>query len=176
MKWRVSTVGNVGRRAVMLSMGVALVLATADGAIAQQGGSEGRTLQGVWHVQVIIRDCSTGAAMAPPVHSLVTFAAGGTLQESVSGGGFAVGQRSNGHGTWRHAAGQTFDQRFVSIINFTTPPGPGPGFEAGWMKVQHSVSMIDADHTESSGTNTFYRMNGEVYRTGCSTATGTRFE
>lgn len=176
MKWTVSRVRDVGHRAVMLSIGVALVLAAADAASAQQSAAQGRTVQGVWLVQVTVRNCATGVALAPPVNSLVTFAAGGTLRESVSGGGFAPGQRSDGHGTWTHTGGQTYDQRFVMMINFSTPPGPGPGFEAGWMQVQHTVTMIDADHIESSGTNSFYRLNGEVYRTGCSTATGTRFE
>ena len=176
MTWTVSTARSVGLAAVMLSLGVALVLSAPRVASAQQSTSQARTLEGVWHVQVTVRNCTTEVALAPPVHSLVTFAAGGTLRESVSGGGFAPGQRSDGHGTWTHKGGQTYDQRFVMMINFTTAPGPGPGFEAGWMKVQHTVTLIDADHIESAGTNSFYRLNGEVYRTGCSTATGTRFE
>jgi hypothetical protein len=176
MKEIVSRVRDVGHRAVMLSMVLALVLWAAGAASAQQSRAQAQTVQGVWLVQVTVRNCATGEALAPPVNSLVTFAAGGTLRESVSGGGFAPGQRSDGHGTWTHTGGQTYDQRFVMMINFTTGPGPGPGFEAGWMKVQHTVTMIDADHIESAGTNSFYRLNGEVYRTGCSTATGTRFE
>ena len=176
MTWTVSRARDVGRSAVMLSIGLALVLSAASAASAQQSAAEGRTLQGVWYVQVTIRDCATGVALAPVVNSLVTFAAGGTLHESVGGGGFAPGQRSDGHGTWTHKGGQTYDQRFVSMSNFATAPGPGPGFQAGWIKVQHTVTMIDAEHTESAGTNSFYRLNGEVYRTGCSTATGRRFE
>jgi hypothetical protein len=31
---------------------------------------------------------------------------------------------SDGHGTWTHKGGQTYDQRFVSMINFATAPGP----------------------------------------------------
>ena len=158
MRWTVSRVRNVGCSAVMLSMAVALVLSAASAASAQQTAAEGQTVQGVWYVQVTIRDCATRAALAPAVNSLVTFAAGGTLHESVGGGGFAPGQRSDGHGTWTHKGGRTYDQRFVSMINFAT------------------VTTIDADHIESAGTNSFYRLNGEVYRTGCSTATGTRFE
>lgn len=176
MTWTVSKACEVGRRAVLLTMSLVMVLAAAGSACAEPSGAQALTLNGVWLVQVTIRDCSTRDAIAPPVHSLVTIAAGGTLQESVSGGGFAIGQRSNGHGTWSHKGGHTYDQRFIAMINFTTAPGPGPGFEAGWMEVEHTVEVIDADHTESSGTNRFYRLNGEVYRTGCSTATGTRFE
>jgi hypothetical protein len=176
MTWTVSTARDVSRGAKMLSMGLALVGLAASGASAQQSAAQAGTVQGVWYMQVTIRDCATGAALAPPVRSLVTFAAGGTLHESVGGGGFAPGQRSDGHGTWTHKAGGTYDQRFVAMINFATAPGPGPGFEAGWIKVQHTVEVIDADHIESVGTNSFYRLNGEVYRTGCSTVTGTRFE
>ncbi|HEX6976234.1 MAG TPA: hypothetical protein VF147_17625 [Vicinamibacterales bacterium] len=173
MKRTGSTARRVG---AMLTMGVALALSGGGAANAQQSRSEGRTVEGVWYVRVTIRECATGAALAPPVNSLVTFASGGTIHESVSGGGFAPGQRSDGHGTWAHKGGHTYDQRFVSMINFTTAPGPGPGFEQGWMKVQHTVEVLDADHIESAGTNTFYRLNGQPYRTGCSTATGTRFE
>lgn len=172
----VSTARDVGHSLVMLSMSLALVLSPASAARAQQSAAQARTVQGVWYVQVTIRDCATGVALAPVVNSLVTFAAGGTLHESVGGGGFAPGQRSDGHGTWTHKGGQTYDQRFVSMINFATAPGPGPGFEAGWITVQHTAEVIDADHIESVGTNSFYRLNGDVYRTGCSTATGTRFE
>lgn len=176
MRWTASTARYAGRSAVMLSMGFALVLSAASAASAQQSAAEARTVEGVWYMQVTIRDCTTGVALAPAVRSLVTFAAGGTLHESVGGGGFAPGQRSDGHGTWTHKGGQTYDQRFVAMINFATAPGPGPGFEAGWIKVHHTVEVIDADQIESAGTNSFYRLNGEVYRTGCSTATGTRFE
>jgi len=176
MRWTVSTARDLGRSAVVLSMGLGLVLSAASAARGQQSNAQAPTVEGVWSMQVTIRDCATGAALAPPVRSLVTFAAGGTLHESVGGGGFAPGQRSDGHGTWSHKGGQTYDQRFVSMINFATAPGPGPGFEAGWLKVQHTVEVIDADHIESAGSNSFYRLNGEVYRTGCSTVSGTRFE
>jgi len=176
MTWRVSTAGYAGRSLVMLGMSLGLVLSASSAAVGQQSVAQARTVAGVWHVQVTIRDCATGVALAPPVRSLVTFAADGTLRESVGGGGFAPGQRSDGHGTWTHKGGQTYDQRFVAMINFATAPGPGPGFEAGWIVVHHTVELTDADHFESSGSNNFYRLNGDVYRTGCSTASGARFE
>jgi hypothetical protein len=92
----------------MLSISLASLLAGAGAASAQQSAAQAPTVQGVWYVQVTIRDCDMGVALAPPVRSLVTFAAGGTLHESVGGGGgFAPGQRSDGHGTWTHAAGGT---------------------------------------------------------------------
>ena len=108
MTWTVSKAREVIRGAVVLGMGLAVLGLTATGAGAQQSGSQAQTVQGVWYVKVTIRDCATGVALAPPVNSLVTFAAGGTLHESVSGGGFAPGQRSAGHGLWSHKGGQTY--------------------------------------------------------------------
>src|SRR5438477_11564319 len=109
MTWTVSTAREVGRSAVMLSMGLAFVLSAANVASAQQSAAEARTVEGVWYVQVTIRNCATGLALAPPVNSLVTLAAGGTVRESVGGAGFLPGQRSDGHGTWTHKGGQAYD-------------------------------------------------------------------
>jgi len=64
------------------------------------------------------------------------------------------------------------------VINFDTPaiPPASPGFFAGWSTVTHTLTLIDPDHATSSGTNGFYRADGTLYRTGCSTAESTRFE
>ena len=66
----------------------------------------------------------------------------------------------------------------VSLINFETAPNfqKSPGFFAGWSVVSHTVEMTDANHATSSGTNAFYKADGTVYRTGCSTAVSVRFE
>jgi hypothetical protein len=175
MTWTASAAQHTCRRWVVASLSLVLVLLAASAASAQPSAAQAPTVKGVWFVLVTIRDCDSGAAVAPPVRSLVTFAPGGTVHESVGGGGFAPGQRTDGHGTWKRTGAHTYDERFVALINFTTAPGPGPGFEAGWIEVNHTVEVIDADHIESAGTNEFHRVNGEVYRTGCSTATGTRF-
>jgi hypothetical protein len=177
MNWRRSTAGSVCRMTVRLSAAVALMLSTANLAPAQSSNSNGRTVEGTWYVEVTPRNCGTGAPAGPVINGLVTFAAGGTLTEAAGGTAFAPGQRSPGHGTWSHQGGPTYQQRFVAMILFTTAPGAsGPGFEAGWQTVDHTVEVIDSDHIESSGGNKFYRMNGELYRSGCSTASGRRFE
>ena len=72
------------------------------------------------------------------------------------------------------------------MLLFDTPPnlpGPGfnptkpvsPGFFAGWVTVTHTVRFTGLDAIESAGTNSFYKANGDLYRSGCSTATGQRF-
>ena len=73
---------------------------------AQQSAAEARTVKGAWYVQVTIRTCATGVGLAPAVNSLVTFAAGGTLRESIAGRGFLPGQRSDGHGRGRTREGK----------------------------------------------------------------------
>jgi hypothetical protein len=47
---------------------------------------------------------------------------------------------------------------------------------AGASAISHVVRLTGKDTLESSGTNEFFAANGQSYRTGCSTATGQRFE
>lgn len=154
---------------------MALSLVTGSAILAQPSGSEARSLQGTWYVQVIPTLCATGAPVpgVSPVNALVTFHAGGSMSETAGGTGFAPGQRSSGHGVWHHEGGQTFTQRFTTLINFTTIPNFQ---EAGWQTVTQSVELLDHDTLSSSGTNAFYRADGTLYRSGCSVATGRRFK
>jgi len=158
-------------------VGMALVVGVAavGAAIAQPSGSEARTLEGTWYIRVTPIICATGAPVpgVMPVSALQTFHPGGTLTETAGGTGFEAGQRSPGHGAWHHEAGQTFGQKFTALINFTTVPG---FLEAGWQIVEQSVELIDRDTLKSKGNNAFYRTDGTLYRSGCSTATGRRFE
>jgi hypothetical protein len=137
---------------------------------------------------VTLRDCGTGAPLGPPFNSLVAFHEGGTISESAASLAFAPGQRSPGLGAWTHRRGPTFRQEMVALILFDTAPNlpgtPGfdpakpvsPGFSAGWQTVTHTVRLTDADHLQSSGTNAFYKTDGTLYRTGCSTAAAQRFK
>jgi hypothetical protein len=150
--------------------------------------ASGEGLAGAWMVEVTLRNCDTGAPLGPAFPSLVTFIRGGTLKESPGNLSFAVGQRSDGHGVWSHDQGRTYSQKVVALILFDTAPNlpgtPGfnpslpvsPGFFAGWVTITHAVDLGDADHFTSAGTNAFYRSDGTVYRTGCSTAVGRRFK
>jgi hypothetical protein len=135
------------------------------------------TIKGTWFVQVTLRNCATNAALGS-FNSLVTFAPGGTLSESAGSLAFAPGQRSTGHGNWTHDGGHTYSQRIVALILFDTAPNPpvSPGFLKGWSTVTHTVELIDPDNLKSSGSNDFYDSNGQLYRSGCSTAIGERFE
>jgi hypothetical protein len=185
---------NVWKHAV----GAARIAAvfTLTGALLMSGGMTlahsnrgmgGNAIEGTWFVHVTLRNCDTNAPLGS-FNSLVTFHDGGTISETTSSPTFAIGQRSPGQGHWDFAGHRTFDQRMIGLINFDTaanlPGTPGfnpslpitPGFYAGWSTVSHTLTLTDANHASSSGTNAFYKADGTLYRTGCSTAEATRFE
>ena len=177
MKWTTST-RRAGTLAALLGLAGSLVMTAGSAATAQSSNSASKNgLAGTWFVQVTVRNCATDAALGS-FNSLVSFHNGGTLSEATSSPSFAVGQRSAGHGNWDAEGDHTYSQHMVALINFDTPANPpaSPGFFAGWGTVTHTVELIDADHLTSAGTNSFYKSDGTLYRTGCSTAVGVRFE
>jgi hypothetical protein len=188
MTWNTSK--QVGRRAVMMLCLTAALFTLASGVAAAQpdDAAAGPSLVGTWTVQVTLRDCATGAPLGPPFNSLVTFHGHGTLSESAGSLAFAPGQRSPGHGSWTRTRGNSYGQEMIAMVLFDTPPNlPGtptfdptrpvsPGFFAGWQTVSHTVRFTGDYVIASPGTNRFYKMNGDVYRSGCSTATGRRFQ
>ena len=173
----------------MKNLGIVLALTGAllitSGATAQAAPD---SVAGAWLVQVTLRDCTTSAPLGPPFNSLVTFHNGGTISESAGSLAFAPGQRSPGHGAWTDMGSQYYRQRMVAQLAFETAANlPGtpefdptkpitPGFFAGWSIITHVVNLADPSHFSSFGINQFYKTDGTVYRSGCSTATGVRFE
>jgi hypothetical protein len=177
---------RVGTRWVVAALSAAL--ATSAAGVLRASDGEGRPrLSGAWVVQVTLRDCTSNAPMGS-FASLVSFHDGGTMSEDATSLAFAPGQRSGGHGAWTRIGVRTYRQRMINTIAFDTAANlPGtptfdptaritPGFFAGWQVVTHTVQLVDADHLASAGTNQFYKADGTVYRSGCSTATGTRFQ
>lgn len=168
---------------------VGILLASGGTAAAQSHESASKNGPvGTWTVQVTPRNCATNAAVGATFQSLVTLHRGGTVSESAGSLAFAVGQRTSGHGTWTYEGQGVYRQRMVALILFDTPANlPGtlgfnpslpvsPGFFAGWQTVTHTLQLDDAGNLVSAGTNAFYKSNGELYRSGCSSAVGQRFE
>ena len=179
-----TTSRKAGKAGAVSMLCLAAALLTPSSAAAEQTP---HSLVGAWLVQVTLRNCATQAPLGPPMNALVSFHRGGTVTESPGGVAFAPGQRSPGHGAWARKSRHTYQQDMVALLLFDTEPNlPGtptfdptkpvsPGFFAGWQTVSHTVRFTDADHIASEGTNAFSKTSGEVYRTGCSTATGERF-
>jgi hypothetical protein len=177
---------NAGR--IAAAAAVVLLVSSSSVALAAAGHSpERKSVEGAWFVRVTLRACDTNASLGSFL-SLVSFHEGGTLSETTTSPAFAVGQRSPGHGAWEFDGHRTYSQRMVSLINFDTAPNlpgtPGfnpalpvtPGFFAGWAVVTQTLELTGPDSATSSGTNEFYKADGTLYRTGCSTAVATRFE
>lgn len=184
MKMRLSHVA--GRNLALLGLAGLLLTTTGGNLLANPADARGAVV-GAWSVQVTLRSCDTGAPLGPPINSLVMFHEGGTLTETPGGLGFAPGQRTIGHGVWSQTGPRTYRQKFIALLNFDTAPNlPGtptfdptrpvsPGFFAGWQTITHTLELVDVNNATSEGTNTFYRTDGTVYRTGCSTAVAERF-
>jgi len=156
-----------------------LVLASpplhAEAVSATEESSVARIV-GVWRVTVTLRNCDTGAPLGPPFQSLVTFERDGIVRETAGSLAFAPNQRSDGHGTWKQMGPGSFRQRTINLLRFTTEPQPpAPGFQAGWQVIDHTVTLVDKNHLTSEGGVLFYDAQGELYRSGCSTAEALRF-
>jgi hypothetical protein len=157
--------------------GAALLLGVPNPAFAQA-----MTLQGTWVVETQNRNCTTNAPMGTPHRALVSYHAGGTLSDSSSVPAFAVGQRSEGHGTWRHDGAHTYTANWVAMIQFDTVPGvpptpPGaPGFLSGWQVAANTITLTGPDTFTSVGVSNFVNLSGEVYRVGCASRTAERFK
>lgn len=158
-------------------LALALVV-TTTGAVAARADDHRAGIVGVWAVQVTLRNCATQDPLGPAFNSLVTFHGDGSVSEGAASLAFAPGQRTAGHGTWSRSGMRSFKQEMINLLVFDTAANPplSPGFFAGWQTVTHDLTLIDASHMTSSGTNAFFRLDGTQYRTGCSTATGQRFD
>jgi hypothetical protein len=187
MTFNVRNIVKAGRIAAVAGFAGA-VLICGGVALAQSNRSASpHGIHGAWSVVVTLRNCDTNAPLGS-FRSLVTFHDGGTLSETASTAGFAIGQRSPGHGSWQSEGRGEYTQRMINLINFDTPANlPGtvgfdpslpitPGFFAGWSIVTHTVEMVDRNHLTSSGGNEFFKADGTLYRSGCSTTTAIRFE
>jgi hypothetical protein len=174
-------------RVIAATLAVTVALAGPAGASSQYQVTGSKALVGAWTVEITLRDCNTNAPLGAPFPALISFHDGGTLTDSYALSAFAIGQRSPAHGAWVHDNDRTFRSQMVAIIAFDTAPnlpGPGfdpakpvtPGFFAGWKTITHTVVLTSADESVSSGTHAFYKANGDVYRTGCSTTVGRRVQ
>ncbi len=174
-------------RLVLTGLAIALTAAGTMG-VRAHGDERSASPVGTWDIQVQIVNCQSKAPIGSPFSALITLHGGGTLTEtSGAEAAFAIGQRSTGHGTWEKANRQRYDLSLVSLVLFQTGPNfpgtpgfnpalpVGPGFFKGWDTVSQTLRFTDGDHFTSTGTTNFFKEDGTLYREGCSTAIGQRF-
>ena len=136
-------------------------------------------LIGVWSVVTQERHCATNAPLGPATRALVTYHVDGAVSESRFIPIFAIGQLTEGHGTWRAKWDGTVSGRVVAMVNFDTPSGTPPGvpvFQAGWQVATQSITLVDRDTFTMTGSSEFVNLSQQVYRVGCASREGKRFK
>jgi hypothetical protein len=189
MNLRTSKTLGAGRFAAVITLaGVLLTISEGTMTAESRESHAESAIVGTWAVQVTLRNCDTNAPLGAPFNSVGTFQLGGTSTGSTASLAFAPGQRTAEHGIWSHQGRRTFGEKFVALIVFDTAPNlpgtPGfnpslpvsPGLFAGWQIITRTVTLSDADHYTSDATVAFYKADGTLYRSGCSTSIGQRFE
>lgn len=139
----------------------------------------GRALIGTWRVHVQLYNCQTDANVGGPFAALLTFNEGGTMTESTTNPGFAIGQRGPGQGIWSQEGRNVYSSKDVAFLFFTTPPAPpaNPGFLAGTQTLTQTIEFKNGpDEFSSDATTEFADSTGNVYRSACASAVGQRLE
>ena len=130
--------------------------------------SNGGKLEGTWRVQVIQRNCQTGAELRT-FPAMLTFAQGGTLTGTTTA--FPVALRSPDHGVWNYNGHRSY--RAVSEAFVFSPAG-------AWVSTQRITQAIQVgpgqDNFTSDATVEFFDTLGNTTSTGCATAVATRME
>ena len=127
-------------------------------------------LQGVWLSQVTIRDCASGAAIAGPFPGMISFQTGGTIGES--GPALPNSTRGPGYGVWRRTGRSTFSET-LTFQRFDLS-----GIFLG-TQVIHATPKVANDsrsYVALGGKFEVKDQHGSTIATGCSSATGVRFQ
>ena len=159
--------------ALVLSLGLAATART------ERGDSEDRGLEGTWAVTVNLQNCQTGVNMGATFNSYLIFARGGTLSESTSNPGFAIGQRGPELGIWSRERHHEYSAKSTAFIFYTTPPSlpASPGFNAGTQTITQTIDYDeDTDSWTANAAISFADTTNTVYRQGCAVASGQRYQ
>ena len=160
------------KRILRSSAMAALLLAATQTIVSAQGAAdaersreEGHRIEGVWTVNVTIRDCRSGNVIRS-VRALNLFIHDGSLTETA-----ANVLRTPSVGTWRHLEGKSY----TSTFNFFRYSPDGTF--ASRAKVTRSIELIE-DGSEFTSTDTVedFDANNVLISTTCGVETATRPE
>ena len=133
---------------------------------------QARTVEGAWRNMVTPVNCQTGAPLAPPFRSLLTFHEGGTMSEYGISPGTTPALRSPGHGVWQREKG--WDDYSLA---FTFYRYDASGLFIGSQKVTSALRLgASGEDFTSNAVVEILDANDNVVATFCANAAGTRFE
>jgi hypothetical protein len=146
-----------------------MLLLTTSGLGAQEGNSVSQAgpLEGMWRVQLTVRDCQTGAVQRT-FPALFAFAKGGILTYTTAGQPPAVA--TPGYGIWGHTGGHSY--RAVTEAFIFNPAG-------SWIQTHRLTREIELKKAADEFTDTtqleIFDTSGNLIVTGCATSVGRRF-
>ena len=147
-----------------IALAVIVVLGAAQIPASGQNG-KGRRIEGTWRVELTLRNCQTGAAIATQP-GLNTFLAGGSM---LSNPAVNPALGSTGHGVWEHVGGRSFTN---TIVLFLFNPD---GTYAGTVTVTRNIELGEnSDEFTSTDSTVATDPNGNVIGTRCATTIGRR--
>jgi hypothetical protein len=151
----------------VFALAVMLLLTTGLG--AQEGNSESQAgrLEGMWRLQVTVRDCQTGAAQRT-FPALAAFAKGGILTFTTAGQPPAVA--TPGYGVWGHTGGHSYSAVAETFI--FNPAG-------AWIQTHRLTRAIELNNNADEFTDSvkleIFDTSGNLIVTGCATSVARRF-
>jgi len=148
---------------------LAVMLLLPLGLGAQEGNSESQAgrLEGMWRLQITVRDCQTGAVQRT-FPALFAFSKGGIL--TATSAGLPSASTTPDYGVWRHTDGQNYSAVAESFL--FNPAG-------AWIQTHRLTRAIELDRGGDNFTDTIkleiFDTSGNLIATGCGTSVARRF-
>ena len=148
---------------------LAVMLLLTTGLAAQPGNSESQAgrLEGMWRVDLTVRDCATKAVLRT-FPALFAFAKRGILTYTTAGQPPAVA--TPGYGIWGHTGGHTYSA--VTDAFIFNPAG-------SWIQTHRLTREIKLDRGGDEFTDEtqlqIFDPSDNLIATGCATSVGRRF-
>jgi hypothetical protein len=148
---------------------LAVMLLLTSGLNAQEGNSESRAgrIEGMWRLQITVRDCQTGAEQRT-FPALFAFTKGGILTFTSAGQPPALA--TPGYGVWGHTGGHSYSA--VAEVFVFNPAGV-------WIQTHRLTRVIELDKDADDFTDTvkleIFDPSGNLIVTGCATSVARRF-
>lgn len=136
-----------------------------EGAVSGQAERDRGGIKGVWRTVVTPRICATGAPVGPTFPGILMFNQDGTLAGTSTAA-------ASVYGLWRREAGHR--EFSFATISFRYDSA---GILVGSRRISQDVSLDNSgDAFTTTGSFQDYDNAGNPVASGCSTATGVRFE
>jgi hypothetical protein len=125
-------------------------------------------IEGVWLLDVTLRNCASGAPLFEPFPTINTYHEGGTMSEH--GSRMPPAARNSGQGVWKQVARHRFTSRF--LFQRFDPNG----FYLGTQEVTRKMELSnDGETLEIDAKVKIVDASGAVLSQGCATEVGRRF-